>query len=47
MAALAALCLVVMAVTAREAAIRARNIIIILKDRLCDEDMPEIQLHQG
>jgi hypothetical protein len=47
MAALATLCLVVMAVSAWEATTRARNIIVILRERLRAQDMPEIQLHQG
>lgn len=43
----AGLCLVVMAVSAWEAALSARNIIIILQTRLRAQDMPEIQPHQG
>ena len=47
MVVLAGLCLVVMAVSAWEAVLSARNIIVILQMRLRAEDMPEIQPYQG
>ena len=47
MVVLAGLCLVVMAVSAWEAALSARNIFLILQTRLRAEDMPEIQPTQG
>ena len=47
MVVLATLCLVIMAVSAWETAIRARNIVLILQERLRAEDLPEIQPHHG
>ncbi|MEN6474143.1 MAG: hypothetical protein ABFD81_09030 [Syntrophaceae bacterium] len=47
MVVLATLCLVVMAVAAGEAALSARNIIVIIGKLLRSEDLPEIQPHQG
>lgn len=47
MVVLAGLCLVVMAVSAWEAALCARNIIVILGERLRAEDLTGIQPRQG
>ncbi len=47
MVVMAGLCLVVMAVSAWDAALSARNIIAILLTRLRAQDMPEIQPYQG
>lgn len=47
MVVLATLCLVVMAIAAWEAAVRARNIVVILQERVRAQDLPEIQPHQG
>ena len=47
MVVLAGLCLVVMAVSAWEAVLSARNIIVILQTRLRAEELPGFQPRQG